>query len=313
MYYITSLAPTFAELPASIIANHTGLSLALLNSRELARYQGSVTTENVIANLNSCLNPGSGYTINIEAYVRHAANFRSDVIQSTMSQIGIERTSTRIRRIPVFFSYLKTQYPDRDLAVLTEAEFNKVDAYQLLDDLADRRNAVAHGNSLGLLSPAILLQFVEYCEVYGKALCEIVMQECIPFQASYLAKWIGKPIKVVDNHIVCSKLCDVFVAVGDTLIAKSPKGEYFAGEIQSLQVDGKPLDFVPSQADVDVGMRVLFHAKESQEFYVLYDKAPWLARVNAKDKYSLMEDGELRAAFSSGPVNTGRSHRTGSS
>jgi hypothetical protein len=247
----------------------------------------------VIANLHSCLYPGGRYKLNIEAFVRHSANFRSDVIQDMMAQLGIERLSTRLRRVPVFFEYLKAQYPERNLT-LTSTELNEINAYQILDDLAERRNAVAHGTSSDILSTPFLLQYVDFCEVYGKALYEIVREESLPLYAAHLATEIGSPIKVFNNKIVCIKLRNVFVGVGDTLIAKPPKGVYFSGAIERLEVDGEPYDFVPSQPDVDVGMMVSFHAKGNQKFYLLYDKARWLDRRGAKDKYSLMDDGELR-------------------
>jgi len=83
---------------------------------------------------------------------------------------------------------------------------------------------------------------------------------------------LGKPIVVYNNEIVCISVRNTIIRVGDLLIAETanPTRPYLAGEIQKLQVDKIPYEEVPANPDgVDIGMRVLFNAKENQSFFLV--------------------------------------------
>ncbi len=260
--YVGSLnttIPSYNLLPASIIKNHIELSFGLISRAEQSKYHGEIKAEDIVANLHSGLSASGNYKINAEAFTYHTANYRADIIDQSFTKLGIESTAGRIKKVPFFSKYLKDTYTER---------INSEQIYYYLNDLAERRNEVAHGSATELLSNEVLIGYIDFLENYGKALFEIINSELTRYLVEYKAVELGKPIAVYKNQIVCLS-AKVSIRTGDILIAKTSNKSYpfLSGEIIEIQVDNQiQSEVLP---DTFLGMKIPFHAKKNYSFYIV--------------------------------------------
>jgi hypothetical protein len=140
-----------------------------------------------------------------------------------------------------------------------------------LDDLANRRNDVAHGTPADdILSHDLLRELVDFVEAYASGLALVVYERALPFMLKKSVS-LGAAITVIDHRIVCVNLPAGQIAVGDTLIAKTQDTSrpFKAGPIKEIERDHVQLQSVDGGPDVQIGMLVEFGAKDNHEFYLL--------------------------------------------
>lgn len=141
--------------------------------------------------------------------------------------------------------------------------------FEMLDDLIERRNVVAHGSEVDdLLSFDYLDQYAEYISLLMAPIYEALLYDyyCITIKANTV-NTLGLPIKVFNNSIVCINSSHYGIKVGDTLIGMNSQGEIQWGAIQSIEIDGKRVQEVPSLQAVNVGVVVPFKAKDIYTYY----------------------------------------------
>ncbi|HEY9299613.1 MAG TPA: HEPN domain-containing protein, partial [Phormidium sp.] len=267
--YLNSIIPKYEEIPKQIAKNHISLSFALISLSEQSRYQGVVTATQLISNLHSCTSNSKDYRINAEAFAQHTANFRDEVIQSSFAQIGIDGVSGRVKNSSAFIEYLELKYPERDIGSIKPQDY-----LFYLNDLAERRNQVAHGSLPDeLLSNQILLDYITFFEAYGQALYEVVYSDALYYAVKYQGIELGTPKQILKNRTVVGiAVKNTLIRVGDLLVAQTANNAllYLAGEILELQVDNVSYKEVPSNAEgMDMGIRVPFKAKKNQKFFLI--------------------------------------------
>jgi hypothetical protein len=205
----------------------------------------------------------------VTSFTYHAANFRAEVIDQTFTRIGIENVTRRMLDCRVFIDYLRRTYPERDL---TRIEGRSNEFYlNYLNELAERRNEVAHGEASELLSNELLLAYIDFFRAFGPALYEVVMTDIWPFEVKYRGIELGSPIRVFNNSIVCIAIQNLTIRVGDLLIARSADSakSYVGDEIQEIQVDNERRDEVHASSNTKIAMRVTYHAKQNQTFFLV--------------------------------------------
>src|SRR5688500_14183764 len=216
---ISSNVPTFSELPPSIQGSHTTLSLELARKADYQQFAGTVRVEEIVSRLHACFNAPNQYQLNVKAFAQHNANFRHKVVAATFSQCGISDVGQAFRQAEPFISFLEREAPDRDLDSYLGGSDDVV--FARLDDLANRRNDVAHGTPVGdILSHDLLRTYVDFIEAYASGLGLIVYERSLPFMLRR-ALLLGTAIDVFDSRVVCVNLPTGKITVGDTLIAKT--------------------------------------------------------------------------------------------
>jgi hypothetical protein len=135
--------------------------------------------------------------------------------------------------------------------------FDKSSVLKQLDDLAERRNDVAHGNVTQILSHDLVLPFVEFVEAFGSGIHEVLIEELFRVIANRPVVF-HQPFTVIDNSILCIQGINYVVRVGDFVVAAVPASNRFLGGIiTNLQVNKKDVEFVDgSVVPVDVGLKV---------------------------------------------------------
>ena len=207
------------------------------------------------------------WLLNVLAFAQHTANFRQAVVTQTLAQCGITEITQAIKQAEPFTTFLKKQNPELDVNMYIGKDDEVV--FFRLNDLANRRNDVAHGSLADeLLSRDLLRGYIDFIEAYTEALAIVVYERTLPFMLTR-SFFLGAAITVIDNRIVCVNLLDGEIAVGDTLIAKTPDKArpYRGGPIRELQRDRISCESITGGPGVQIGMRVEFGAKENQEFH----------------------------------------------
>jgi hypothetical protein len=266
---LSKSAPSYADLPSKLKKAHSEMSVELLPRLEHSRYRGRIQIGQVIANMHSCLSGNQEYMLNLDALQQHSANFRSEVLGQAFQRLGIEQVLQKLPKYEPFSSYLDTN-AGLQAGVSTKPEI----IYGQLDDLADRRNDVAHGVNTEILSIDILRERIDYLTALGNSLACLIEEESVCFHASFKGQPLGKPIQVYNHEVVCVELNNQGIKRGDQLVmidCEWPNSCIY-GPIVEIQVNNIKLEYVPPSASIQVGCRVGFRARKSSR-YILVPQA----------------------------------------
>ena len=257
---------TYADLPERLRKAHSEMTVELLPRLEHNRYKGRLQIQQVIANMHSCLSGDQAYSLNLEALRQHSANFRADVLGKMLKRLGIEQVLIKLPKYDPFKSYLSRTFPNQRLQGLTPEAI-----YAPLDDLAERRNDVAHGVTSDILSLEIMIDRVNFLLALGRSLATLVDEETVAFDANAIGLMLGKPINVFNNSIVCIELRNQGIRKGDTLVMVDPKwpNPCLFGQILELQVESVSCEYVPPAPSVNVGCRVDFRATRESRYALI--------------------------------------------
>lgn len=269
---LNDLVPLYSKLPQSVRCGNIELTTTLLSKPDLQKYRDSCKPVDLVSNLHLCLTDNLNYKINSEAFTYHTANFRSDVVDVTFARIGISNLSNLVKSTKSFSKFLEETYPER-LSFSTVA-----DVFIELNDLAERRNDVAHGSPSEIFSNSIALDYLAFVKEYASAVAQVSIAESLKYEAEYRGRCIGKPIAVYNNSIICLRLEHLAVAVGDRILAKTNGigSAFVEGEILEIQLNKVAYQELICQAPVEVALRVEFKAKDTFMFYLLEPAVtPW--------------------------------------
>jgi len=262
---LNEIVPHYIDLPETIRKNHLDLSCKQMERIKNLDELESITARNqIIFNLNSCISNEGSYHLNTEAFIQNTANFRSSVIIQLFESVGVKNVLTYLVNDLVFIDQLKTIDPDVDDWHKVSAENFQTLTFFRLDDLVERRNAVAHGNSDGILPlpNEILIEYIAYFRAYGYALYNIIYSATLPYLAKKAIK-LGNPTRIFqDGHVFNIEVNkNIVLAIGDMIIAKPVEDKflYLAGEIQDIQLN----------EGEKVGIKVPFKAKKNQTIYII--------------------------------------------
>lgn len=263
---INETVPSFKLLSQQIQDNHTRLSLELIKKADHSRFRGKFTTADIIANLNYCLNNDSPYHLNHFAFTQHSANFKMDVINENLKFLGIDSACNRVLSKKIFTDYLKKVYPERDVSLVKPE-----DALFFLQDLAERRNQVAHGVLPDdLLSNGILITYLDFFESFCCGLHQVCHEHILSFIAEHKSISLGKPTDIFrKGSVICIFLSDINIKVNDKIIARSGDGHsFFIGPIEEIRIDNTPHEEIAVSSKTEIGLRLPFHSKKSYEYFL---------------------------------------------
>ncbi|OGK06852.1 MAG: hypothetical protein A2W80_07120 [Candidatus Riflebacteria bacterium GWC2_50_8] len=181
--YIEDLAWSFAALESSrnqysqlhenLKDKHLKKSAELLFRGRLGegRYTG-LTNEDIVSNLNECLQDTDKYKLNRHAVVFHESNIRSEVIQGIFKAVGIENINPLACQTDLLTDWFSNAMGFEDAA-----ENNLAKIIELrLRDLVDRRNQLVHAgpSSLEAFDPDLMKERLVFFEAYGRAIFNVV-------------------------------------------------------------------------------------------------------------------------------------------
>ncbi len=261
---IAAVAENFEQLPSKIRENHCSKSRELEKKLNLDKYK-NLTKDQIIANLSSCQNIQSKeFTLNVEAYSMHNANFRYHTIDGIFADVGVQKINRQIINENAFSSYLQ-KIDDKSTDLQTGKSKIFIDAARLkleqtLNELAQRRNQIAHGAEVDdILSPEILkTKYIDFLRQYAQSLEQVLQASLSSFEKTLIQYElknyikIGSPFKIWQKGYVpgfsnVSIDIKLKIAVGDEVIVEisiKKSKEYKKVKILEIHVDKKTQDFI---------------------------------------------------------------------
>lgn len=255
--YLNSVCPNYGELPEALRKVHLEATLKVLQAPDLDRLGSSKA---FISDFNSCLQGTESYQLTPATFSYHTSNFRHTLFKTLWDRVGLPDVTGAIGRDPGYSAAVRAMDPG-------EAP----NSFFRLDDIAERRNEIAHGVDISeLLALPLILQYVDVVEAFGAALRKCVISAALGLAVKHHGFAHGLPLAVYNNEIVCVTCTVGQVAVGDVLVAKRPDGMFQGSRIADIQVDGQSVPQVDAEeGPVKVGMKIAFHAKQNNEYWSL--------------------------------------------
>ena len=265
---IANSVSSFAEMPANIQENHIPMSIALVKAIGEDRHRTAITQKEAIDNLHSCLSGDKNFRVNGAAFVLHRGNITLAKITEFLTSIGIDAHLRRITLAPEFISFF--QEKERDIHKVADSDLHAL--LQPINDLVDRRNQVSHGVIDDIESVDLLKERCHFITAYSAALYNVMTQEVLKYRIKHPdVQFLGKPIVVHNNSIVCFESNNCHIATGNIMVAStSDTMEPFRyGQIHSLQIEDQPLEEITISQPTKFGAKVSFSAKDHYEYYIL--------------------------------------------
>lgn len=276
---LQKIVPSYSGLPEPITKNHVAVSFELIKQTEHSRYRGTNTKEKIISKLNSCLNEPENYKLNFDAFCQHNANFRSDVIDDFFKKVGFPKIMEKslgnpnIRRL---LNALELDELHEHLEKNTDPKIreNKASglqerAFSFLNDLAERRNEVAHGISSDLLGHDILLEYLNLLNILGETIYDVVLQNLKQEEVRFIGSKIGKPTDIFkDGYVSCILSNNVQIRKDDYIVAQNDN-ELVSGRILGIQIDEVEVNEVNEESSIEIGLRTDCRIKKTHKISII--------------------------------------------
>lgn len=216
-------------------------------------------------------NPKEGFGNNKRLILTHGGNLKIEQITELASDLGIEDFEKNVVSNYIFKGFFINREVFNEETYTRLISSGSKQLFEMLDRLVEERNNVAHGwvESRIKLSD-ISSEYIDYMECLAESILEVLIKSIRITQYNngkmYL---IGKPLKVIDHHIVCINNQEILLHKGDYLFAvKNDKFKVLT--IRSLQKDGVDIDGV-EEKNIDIGIgfekRVDLNVDVEYEFY----------------------------------------------
>ncbi|MEI7825033.1 MAG: MAE_28990/MAE_18760 family HEPN-like nuclease [Chlorobiaceae bacterium] len=251
----------FDDMPIKIRENHTTLSAQLLINRDFDKYRDRCSETDIVQRLLSCVHGGS-FRLNTLAYTDHKSNFRIEPLNRFFELAGISGMSALLKTTTAFQEYSISRFPGRKFDNLPDTV-----VFEDLDDLAWRRNVVAHGWPDETLSIEMMKERAEFIRVLGDCIYEALRQSLLPHIIKHQCYALPKPHVVFNNSIVCIHLEAGILLEGSQVIASQSAG-YLEGKILSIEIDHMQQMKVVAPPSVEVAFLVDFRAKDNYQYFV---------------------------------------------
>lgn len=267
----------FSKLPEQMRSRHTELSAKLIGSvcAGYSKYD-QMDNADIVRRLYSCYATPQNYQLNVHAFTQHSSNLRINTIRELFAGIGIPAIDMSISKRDEFTAYLQQANPEFN--IISESQNNALyreKCFLLLDDLIERRNDIAHGvddADDNILSADVLIEYADYILALSTAIYLIVLEEYAKttiFSQGKNTIYLGNPIAVYRNCILCFNNNHNKVSVGDIIAGVNTRKKVRLGRIETLQIEGEPIDYVSPESSVDFGAKVDFHANRQYTYYII--------------------------------------------
>lgn len=218
-------------------------------------------------------NPKEGIIKNISFLVNHGGNLKIDQIADLARDFGIENFLHKITCNDLFKSYFIEQREHSEETYKSTSKKNMKSFFDDLDQLVEARNNVAHG---WVEVRTDLNTIKERWLVYLKILAGVINETMKTSFAEFLyhsgkLQELGKPINVIDNHIVCINNGSALLEREDYIIAINGKNILKTIKIQTIEIDGKRVDrLTETNIDVGIGLAIRNDLKVNSSYTFYY-------------------------------------------
>ena len=263
---VNSTVDEYGKLPHSLTKAHYDLTVTHLSRANQKYYRGITSPATIVENFNSCLQNKKTYKLTTETFCHHTANFRKDIIDDFFNRVGIHSICRQAIHTKKFTDFIATLDPPR---IIPKGRPETI--LQEIDDLAERRNEVAHGAVSDILSLEWLSEYITIVRHFGSAMHEIVEEQLASYKVEYSGILLGKPIRVYNHQIVCIQTKGYEICCGDCLAIKTNNAirPYRLTEITSIEIESVRVQKTVQGEDIATGLRVDGRVKETYDIYLI--------------------------------------------
>ncbi|GAA2603074.1 hypothetical protein GCM10010399_37390 [Dactylosporangium fulvum] len=269
-----------SDLPEKVRENHRRKSLdALRDEVWLARRKDPLLPVRLIENLHSCESGAGNYRLNALAYTRHGGNFRRKSIDELFRDIGIDDFLKLVVESREFGEYLAALGHD---STLLGKDLGAI------DDLAERRNDIAHGSSMELLTRDEIRSYIVFFNAFGRAAYAVLRRHLARFLVQHHGNRFQGQATVHYKRVLIIELGDLpegtLIQVGDPVAVdvSKPSG-YELGRIETIRTESGDVQSIRSHQGSQVALGTNCDIPTLRHFFFINRDCPagWLADSNA--------------------------------
>ncbi|MHC1722935.1 MAG: MAE_28990/MAE_18760 family HEPN-like nuclease [Aminipila sp.] len=244
----------YEKLPEKLQEKHIKkLGDFLSNPQRYRNYELTVTQaiENAFVAFN---NPKVGIENNQKLVLSHGANLKIDQISELANDLGVNSIEKNIANHYLFKSYHICQgdYNEETYTRLMSQDTKRL--FETLDKLVEERNNVAHGwveNRIKLTE--IKDKIIGYMKCLAEVISDILLKSAAKLEYEHdKLHCIGKPIQIIDHHIICINNGNVKIHKGDYLVAVKDKNIKVL-LIESLERNREKVENI-TETNVNIGI-----------------------------------------------------------
>ncbi len=260
--YLTELSncsSNYESLPQIIQDNNIQKNSELLLNLSLVKNK-DIDSKELIEILNNNLTRDNS-KLYPKAFTQHKSNFRHNSINEFFKNVGISNLSNEIRNYSPLKERLELDYKD------IKNQKSKI-IFNIIDDLAERRNDIAHGvENISLIHPNLIIEYIDFILEYCNSLFELVNNSFLEFKFQNRAIDI-EHLGVIRNEILLCRLNKISIDMSSKIIVKRKNiyPKYFEMEIKEIQVNHKVITEIDGSSDIDVGVLLSEKISERNKF-----------------------------------------------
>ncbi|BAY38264.1 hypothetical protein NIES2111_26100 [Nostoc sp. NIES-2111] len=258
---LPELYPCYSDLEETIRNNHReGVGKLLIELKKKKNRYEHLSPEKVMQGLFYGATGEKKYELPPDAFLIQEQNLRRDTLVRLFANVGISNAWLWVEKHRAIKYFLEEVRGNQDTA---EGQLNVFISY---------RNDAAHGSPDDFLRASALLKLCDFVDALSEALAELVTYQVIKRKESLgqirevgkITEWYNKPdagVAVVE---------EIKLSVGNQLFLVNEETSCcYLVAINSIQIDGKPVNDVQTNAGMEVGLKFDLSAKEGLSLYQL--------------------------------------------
>lgn len=267
----------YPELPKRMREKHEMTSGEFLcNPGRFNNYE--TTIEDVVCNLNDCLQGKENAKMNMKMILKHGGNLKSEQTFKFFTDLGVENVKTRFLQSETTISeYAKQKgfsFEDARLRLLVQnKEESSINYFEELDNLVEQRNQVAHS---GKVDEKKSLNYIKentipFLLLFGRVISEILTNDILNLLIEkHMLVGFAKVKKVYNNEVIWFELGENSLAVGDKIVYTNCQDVGFC-DVVSIRVNDENVLSVDSLVNQEATVRVNKKVKSNWHFYKYSD------------------------------------------
>lgn len=270
---IYKLVGKYPELPQKMREKHEKTSGEYLaNSGRFNNY--GVTIENVVCNLNDCLQGKENAKVNMKMILKHGGNLNSEQSFNFFTELGVKSIKTKFLQsettIKMYAKQKGISFENAKLRLTSQnQDESSINFFEELDNLVEQRNQVAHS---GIVDEKKSLEYIKentvpFLLLFGKVISEILINDILDLliKKDMLSEF--PEVKNVYNNET------IWFVLGDNTISLDDKIVYTNGQnvgwcdVISIKVDNINVSNVDPLVNPEATVKVNKRVKRNWKFF----------------------------------------------
>lgn len=232
-------ADGYSKLPSALRKHHERLSIRLADQISQSSYRGVLNLQSVADNLSDCLADRNPFQLNTEAFAIHGANIRRDIVREMFSRLAIDQIDQAV------------ESHHQVVSLMSELGRDSREIFHYLNDLAARRNVVAHGERpQDVISVGMMPEYFKAIRAFGAALFDSALVGLLNHITPKKLVSLGVPTAVYQaGRVVCFEaIGPLKLRIGDRILWHGKIDRWRTGRVGSLQINSEARESIECAA-----------------------------------------------------------------